>query len=49
MKLYYASGTCALACWIALEWAKADYSVEKVKMHSEEYKKNQSTRPSACR
>ena len=20
MKLYYAPGTCALACWIALEW-----------------------------
>lgn len=38
MKLYYASGTCALACWIALEWAKADYSVEKVNMHSAEYK-----------
>lgn len=38
MKLYYASGTCALACWIALAWAKADYSVEKVNMHSDEYK-----------
>ena len=25
MKLYYAPGTCALACWIALEWANADY------------------------
>jgi glutathione S-transferase len=39
MKLYYAPGTCALACWISLEWAKADYQVEKVDMHSEAYKK----------
>lgn len=38
MKLYYASGTCALACWIALEWAKADYQVEKVNPRSDEYK-----------
>ena len=30
MKLYFAPGTCALACWIALEWAGADYEVEKV-------------------
>ena len=29
MKLYYAPGTCSLACWIALEWAGADYEVEK--------------------
>lgn len=39
MKLYYAPGTCALACWIALEWTKADYEVEKVDYKSEEYKK----------
>ena len=23
-------GTCALACWIALEWANADYELQKV-------------------
>lgn len=39
MKLYYAPGTCALACWIALEWAHADYQVEEVNPHSDEYKK----------
>lgn len=39
MKLYYAPGTCALACWISLEWAGADYEVEKVNYVSEEYKK----------
>ncbi|HFH9836966.1 TPA: glutathione S-transferase family protein [Streptococcus suis] len=39
MKLYYAPGTCALACWIALEWAGADYEVEKVKLGSPEYLK----------
>ena len=39
MKLYYAPGTCALACWIALEWANADYEVEKVDYASAEYKK----------
>ena len=38
MKLYCSAGTCALACWISLEWAKADYSVEKVNPHSDEYK-----------
>lgn len=37
MKLYYAPGTCALACWIALEWAGLDYEVEKVKLGSPEY------------
>ncbi|MGT2866237.1 glutathione S-transferase family protein [Streptococcus fryi] len=37
MKLYYAPGTCALACWIALEWAGADYQVEKVTLGSPEY------------
>ena len=39
MKLYYAPGTCALACWIALEWSKADYTVEKVTLGSPEYLK----------
>ncbi|MFV0477844.1 MAG: glutathione S-transferase family protein [Parahaliea sp.] len=39
IKLYYAPGTCALACWIALEWAWADYAVEKVDAHSEAYRK----------
>ncbi|MDO4223794.1 MAG: glutathione S-transferase family protein [Acinetobacter sp.] len=39
MKLYYAPGTCALACWIALEWANADYDVIKVNPRSEEYLK----------
>jgi glutathione S-transferase len=39
MKLYYAPGTCALACWIALEWADADYEVEKVELGSEAYRK----------
>ncbi|MGT2743585.1 glutathione S-transferase N-terminal domain-containing protein [Streptococcus plurextorum] len=37
--MYYAPGTCALACWIALEWAGADYEVEKVKLGSPEYLK----------
>lgn len=37
MKLYYAPGTCALACWIALEWSQANYEVEKVKLGSPEY------------
>ncbi|KPJ22921.1 glutathione S-transferase family protein [Streptococcus phocae] len=39
MKLFYAPGTCALACWISLEWAGADYSVEKVKLGSPDYLK----------
>ncbi len=39
MKLYYAPGTCSVACWISLEWSGADYEVEKVKMGSPEYKK----------
>lgn len=39
MLLYYTPGTCALACWIALEWAGADYRVEKVDPHSEAYRK----------
>lgn len=39
MKLYYAPGTCALACWISLEWSGLDYEVERVKLGSEEYLK----------
>lgn len=39
MKLYFAPGTCSLACWISLEWANADYTVEKVNPRSEEYQK----------
>lgn len=39
MRLYYAPGTCALACWISLEWAGAEYSVEKVDPHSESYRR----------
>jgi len=38
MKLYFAPGTCALACWIALEWAGADYEVEKVDPGSDSYR-----------
>lgn len=38
MKLYYAPGTCALACWIALEWVGADYRVERVDPASEAYR-----------
>jgi len=39
MKLYYAPGTCALACWIALEWAGVEHSVEKVDPRSEAYRR----------
>ncbi|MXV45132.1 glutathione S-transferase [Saccharibacter sp. 17.LH.SD] len=39
MKLYYAPGTCALACWIALEWAGLEHEVEKVDPHAESYLK----------
>ena len=39
MKLYYAPGTCALACCIALEWANADYEVQKVDYADPAYKK----------
>lgn len=38
-KLYYAPGTCALACWISLEWAGAEYEVEKVDYSSPDFKK----------
>lgn len=39
MKLYYAPGTCALACWIALEWAGAEYEAVRADYASEEYKR----------
>jgi glutathione S-transferase len=39
MKLYYAPGTCALACWIALEWAEAEHEVEQVDPQSEDYRR----------
>lgn len=39
IKLYYAPGTCSLACWIALDWVGADYSVVKVDPASGDYKK----------
>lgn len=39
MKLYFAPGTCAIACWIALEWAGADYVAEKVNYASPEFKR----------
>ena len=39
MKLYYAPGTCALACWIAPAWAHADYEVQKVDYADPEYQK----------
>lgn len=38
MRLYYAPGTCALACWISLEWAGADYTVEQVDPQSSSYR-----------
>lgn len=39
MKLYYAPGTCALACWIALEWAGADYEAVRADYKSEAYQR----------
>lgn len=39
MKLYYVPGTCAIACWIALEWAGAEYEAVKVDYNSAEFKK----------
>lgn len=37
MKLYYAPGTCALACWIALEWAGAEFEPVKANPHAPEF------------
>lgn len=39
MKLYYAPGTCALACWIALKWADAKFEPVKVDYASAEFKR----------
>lgn len=39
MKLYYAPGTCALAPWIALRWANADFVPVKVDYASAEFKR----------
>lgn len=39
MKLYYAPGTCALAPWIALRWANADFEAVKVDYASAEFKR----------
>lgn len=39
MKLYFTPGSCSWACWIALEWAQADYTVEQVDTRSEAYKR----------
>ena len=38
-RLYYAPGTCALACWIALEWTGADHQVERVSYASPEFRR----------
>lgn len=38
MKLYYAPGTCALACWISFEWAGVEYEVERVDPQSAAYR-----------
>lgn len=39
MKLYYAPGTCALAPWIALRWAGADFEPVKVDYASAEFRR----------
>lgn len=39
MKLYYAPGTCAVACWIALEWADATFEVVRADYASEEFQR----------
>ena len=39
MKLNYAPGTCALACWIALEWAGADFEPVKANPHAPEFQR----------
>ena len=49
MKLYYAPESCAVAIWIALEWAGAAYEVENVELGSEEYMKIGNARCAALR
>lgn len=39
MKLYYAPGTCAVACWIALKWAGADFEAVRANYASEEFRR----------
>ncbi len=39
MKLYYAPGTCALSCWIALKWAGADFEPVKADFTSDDFKR----------
>ena len=39
MKLYYAPGTCAVACWVALEWAGADYEAVRADYASAEFQR----------
>lgn len=39
MKLYYAPGTCALACWISLRWAGAEFDVAKADFASAEFRR----------
>lgn len=39
MKLCYAPGTCALAPWIALRWADADFQAVKVDYASAEFRR----------
>ncbi len=39
MKLYYSPGTCAVACWIALEWAGAEFDVIKANYSSAEFQR----------
>ncbi|HRF07240.1 MAG TPA: glutathione S-transferase family protein [Xanthobacteraceae bacterium] len=39
MKLYYAPGTCALACWISLKWAGAEFEPVKADYASAEFKR----------
>ncbi|MGX7107988.1 glutathione S-transferase family protein [Facklamia miroungae] len=39
LKLYYAPGTCSLACWIALEWSGLEYETVRVNYNDPEYRK----------
>lgn len=39
MKLYYTPGTCSVACWIALEWAGAEFDVAKADYGSAEFRR----------
>lgn len=39
MTLYYAPGTCAIACWIVLEWAGAEFDVIRADYASETFRR----------